>query len=247
MDKLKKKKLFLVIGILLIMLIGGFIGYKSYLLFKYKVNKDEEGYKDFIEGLNNHNTVTVKSNGKQDETEYISTGGISIKNDFSGFIEHSENIPLTKRYVLYDENKKVIAFIMFGVNNYDKVEFIKETDLIDKNVSDKFFKKKDITNDIELFNYLVETKDKKLNIFSSIEEIKSTYVIYNVLSSYGMRKPMTYFEGDIVGYMSKYDDKTKEVHILGDNNEQSYYITFYGLDYFTDERILEVLENLVIN
>ncbi len=243
---MKKKKTVLFIVVLFVMLLCGFIGYKTYLLSKYKIYKDDN-YLRFIEGLVNHDVITIKSNGKQDNVEYISSDGISLKNDYSDFTHVNEDITMFKMYVLYDEKKNFISCISFGEDKNEKVELIKSTDVVDSKVINKFLEKNNITNDMELLDYLIRTKDEKNNIFTSAAEIKCTYVIHYIMDSFASGSPVTYFEGDITGYMTKVSDKAKEVFVFKDKDGQGYYITFMGLDYFTDERILDVLENLVIN
>lgn len=243
---MKKKKLFLVIGILLITLIGGFIGYKMYLLSKYEIYKDVR-YTNFLEGLVNHDTVTIKSSGKQDNVDYISSDGISLKNDYSDFIKENTESLSYEMYSLSDKDQNVISYISFGEDRYEKIELIKDTDMVKSKVINKFLEKNNITNDMELLDYLIRTKDEKNNIFTSAEKIKCTYVIHFIMSCYALGNPVTYFDGDIVGYMTRVDDKTKEAFVFKDKDGQGYFITFIGLNYFTDERILDVLENLVIN
>ena len=116
-----------------------------------------------------------------------------------------------------------------------------------KNMS-KVFDEYNITNDIELLKYIDKTKNDKNSIFDSIEDMENFYSIH-LLNAVGYvnTNGITLIDGDYEGYIIEHNlDGTyvKEYNILKDGKR--YTLTFLGLEYFTEDKIHDLLNTLVI-
>ena len=54
------KKVVAIISIVIILIVAGYIGYKTYILNKYNVASLGNTYQEIIESFNNKETVTIK-------------------------------------------------------------------------------------------------------------------------------------------------------------------------------------------
>lgn len=108
----------------------------------------------------------------------------------------------------------------------------------------KFFKEKNIENDIDLFKYLLDTKDKKFNIFSSTNEMKNNYAIHYLVSNiYSNVESISFIEGSYDGYILNYNDH-KEINIIKDN--ERYSLTINNKKYFEEEQLKKLLNTIEI-
>ena len=158
--------------------------------------------------------------------------------------------------MLYNDANNVEAAFMFGYNNtqlYD-IKNNSGTDnvyyefnyfpLYISNVLEKFYLKKyDIKNDIDLIKHIRERKKVECNFFTPIFKIKENYFFNYIETSLPPIDKITYIEGDLEGYIFEMDNY-KQVCII--KNGMIYNLTFFKLDYFTDDVIEDVLRSVVI-
>ena len=112
----------------------------------------------------------------------------------------------------------------------------------------KVFEKYNIKNDIDLLKFIEKTKNDKNSIFDSVQDMKDFYSIHllNVVI-YSNIEELKLIDGNYEGYMIKYNMNSgdvKEYNILKDGKR--YGLTFIGLEYFTEEKIQNLLNTLVI-
>ncbi len=251
---MKKKKMFLIITVVLL-IVGVYFGYKIFNLYYYNLNSiTVEQYEGLINGLSTKNIMTIKTNTLPD-AEYLSHNNIKVKNDFENFkkLDNSNSTDDFVKYVLYDDDDKVISSFWMGTTDMyidmfeADVTIYGADDKQFKNIDfKKFFEKNNITNDIELFKFLVKNKDVENNIFTSVNAIKNKYSI-QLLSTIALPKmdSLTLINGDYTGYIFNLGSTLKEVSLLKHNKR--YIFTFIGLDYFTDDDINEILNSVVID
>lgn len=237
-----KKKLFLIVALISIVII--LIGYRLFNFICYNSNFiNNEQYQELIKGYIVKDVIEVDS-VELNESDYIEYQGIKIKNIFEDYERIEENdyirysnkeqnsyitIGKTMRYIDYlGEEMAVFGFDDFRLNNLINSDF-------EKNINFK--------NDLELFDYLYDTRDKIGSIFESINTMKENYYIKQI--SFIMLPSVEYIseiKGDLTGYILNINDKIKELHIF--NGKDNYNLLFMGID---NKTIKEVLNTLIIN
>lgn len=259
---MKKKYLILIIIILLLLLVGGYLGYKIYYANYYDLSNIQDFEKSKENFVIKDDTITITTN-KLSEEEYLIFKNMKMRNIFSDFekrfsSEENPNIKIEEfvwYYLKDSETGKQIAAIGIAKGRTlveDYKSDIQELSSTDNRVKSKdrtkLFKDNNITNDIELINYLIKTADKKNSIFDSLEDMKNKYTIHSLVrGTYMNVEGITLIEGDYQGYMFNHNlngTYAKEFNILKDNKR--YTLTFIGLDYFTEEKIQDLLNTLVI-
>jgi len=258
---MKKKYIILIVVILLLLLIVGFLGYKIYYANYYDLSHIEnfEKYKENF--VINDEIFTLTTTNLQ-EKEYFKYKNMKMKNIFeeyeSKFDSDEFEFPHDYDsiwYVLKDKDlDKQIAAVGLAIgptilDGYKVENYVFGDSRVEKteNMS-KVFDKYNITNDIELLKYIEKTKNDKNSIFESVEDMKNFYSIHllNVIA-YSNVKDITLIDGDYEGYIIKYNMggvTMVECNIIKDGKR--YGITFNNSTYYTDEKIRELLNTLVI-
>lgn len=244
---MKKKHLYIVVGILLFLGVFYF-SYKGVILYLYTIDTDL--YHDVVDGLNVKNTMTVKKHPLK-EGEYLTFQDIKIKNDFQDFVildsDHSDSFV---KYVLYDENHSVKASFWIGLDEMYLTYLKKDPslfasdNLIPTNINlDPFLEKKLINTDLELFTYLRKQDKVKFNVFTSAKEIKENYTVQLVSSiMLPAADSLTIIDGDYKGYIFNMKSSVREVSLL--KNQKRYVLTFLNTEYFTEEYIAQLLNTV---
>ncbi len=252
---MKKRYIFLIIGILFILLVAYLI-YKNYWANYYSlshINDFEKSKENFV--IND--TINIKTN-KLNEEEYLVFKNIKLKNDFKDWdVKYSSDgmeIKLDDEFIWYTLNgNEALIGIAKGQTLFD---LYKNGDIISSdertNISSnltKFFKKNKITNDIELLKYIEKTKNDKISILDPISDMKNFYDIHSLIrGTYINVDGINLINGDYDGYCFTYNFDTlliKECNIINDNKR--YTLTFYNLNYFTDEKIQNLLNTVIID
>ena len=243
------KKKIIIISIILVIL---FLLIKGFFLYYYNIDSVLiNDYDKIIENFKFKNTVTIKTK-LVENNNYLTYKNIKIRNDFKDFVKKvDENINDYERYMLYDENKNIKAVFMIGKNStYTYILRNNPTYFIDdKRFSPdsvvKILDENNITNDIELFEFLKKNMNRKANIFTSIKKMREYCTIqYLAAIMLPTVESLSKIDGDYDGfiYNLKYG---KEANILiGDDK---YTFTFFKKDYFTDDYIKELLNTVVID
>ena len=86
---------------------------------------------------------------------------------------------------------------------------------------------------------------RRNHIFTSIGRMQANYVLNAFVHAYfAFFDSVGLVEGDLTGRMVSFPNgKELQVH----RNERIYTFSFFGIDYWTDERIQEVINTIVIS
>ena len=217
-----KKKILVVFIILLVLLLVA-LGYKLFLLNKYKIEELSINPNTiFSETLVISNQVDVT------DEEIFKFEKLSFKNYFTEYEKHKTN-PSIK--VKYDNEGKISSSYTISketqyINMYDSLKDI------------------DIENDIDLLKYVKDNYLVRNNLFTSKNKMEKNYVMHsfvdNCLPEF---KNIVLIEGRLTGYIiNMYGSDIKEVRLLH-NNEQ-YIISLNGEEITNNEFITNLLETV---
>ena len=250
-EKMSKRRFTILLVLLYVVL---FILFKLFLVYSQDLFMDHSVYdRSYSFG----NVLTIKSQPLPKEETFTSQSNqyrIKVKNYFSGF-ELEEMEDQHETYTLYGEDDFIQAVFMMGIyptqitnihdDSIDSIyyEFNRFPLYISDILSNHFFHKYEIHNDVDLIKFLRERKKEKCGFFTPISKIKENYFFNFIELQYPSLDKITYLEGDVEGYLLE-EDNYKRVFIL--KNNQLYYFVFYQLDYFTNEVIEDILSSLVI-
>lgn len=230
-----------IIIIVIVLIIGGFFGYKLYNLAKYHVNFDKKEYQEIIARLQIDKTINIKHETLKD-SNYIIHDNMKIRNDFKDFeIIHSD-----EDSVFYQNEEENATIILTGLIE-SKVEELRKDQNFNLNEKEinEYFKKYDIENDADLIKFISSQKFKNNNIFTSVKNIKDNYFTHFITYLHmSVGDSITLITGDYEGYILNMAD-TKAVYIIKDN--KTYSLTFNNTKYFTTEYINELLNTLIID
>ncbi|MDE6284668.1 MAG: hypothetical protein K2M17_02885 [Bacilli bacterium] len=262
---MKKGVLIGIVIVIVCSIIGIYFGYKGYALLNYDLKQLEEldYYKTFMDNYKNAETINIKETSNSDY-EKISFEGIHIRNDFKEYAMTESEDPFGKgrKYQLHNpdgkynsESGKFEAAIWISKEKQfvyylkDDFSIYSGDDKIIKSVGTKesrtaFLEKKNITTDLELMDYLYKTRDEKLSIFTSVQDIKNLYEIHAHSSILFMNNSkITLIKGDIEGTLtSKNNVKICNLY----TKDSLYSLTFIG-EKFTDAYIEELLNTITID
>ena len=108
-----------------------------------------------------------------------------------------------------------------------------------------YFNKYDIEDEVDLIKYIRTREKKTSNLFTPIYTIKERYFFYLIENNIpNINSSFKYIEGTYKGYVYRTYNMVYYVFDVG--NGEIRFLTLYNLDYFTDEKINEILSNLVI-
>ena len=229
-----------------------FLILKGFIVFVQDYFMDNGVYsKSYMSG----DILNIVSNKNIDDYFSNQSGKFKIKvvNEFQGF-ELDEHDDYYETYLLYDEGEIKAVFTMgvyntqlYNINNYEEDSYYYEFNHFPLYISNIFRNKvlneHNIENDVDLVKYLREREKIKCNIFTPIKKIKENYFFNYVELSLPSLDNITYFDGDLDGYMLA-GDNYKRAFIF--QNDKLYCLTFHKLDYFTDDMIKRILESVVI-
>lgn len=214
------KKKILIVLIFIFLLLLTFLGYKVFLLSKYKTNERTlDTNSIFIE------TVTI-SNDKKVDGDVITFEELSVKNYFNEFEEHKTNSNLKAKY---DTEGNVVS--AYSISK-DK-QYINSIDL----------ESDEIKTDIELFKYIKDNYYFKNTIFTSKKIIENNYLINSFVEN-GMPEfeNITLINGKINGYILDMGNLRKEIHLL--HNDEQYIISLIGEELINNEFVMDLLETV---
>lgn len=237
--KRKETKIMVLILMFIILIIVFFFCYKGYNLHYYTFT--EEFKKVDI-------STTLKIKKYDNYNNILKYEKITIKNIFKDF--HLSRDKYFDKYVLYDSNNKIKASFWIGIDK-SFVDLLKEDALfygslekIESGYFRELLTKRSIKDDVSLFKFLEKKSRYKVNIFTSVSDMREIYAAKYLLSIlFSESDDISLIEGDYKGYV--FNSKVlKEVSIL--YNNKRYILTFFGLNYFTDDIILDELNSIMI-
>ena len=247
------KKVIQMLVIILVVIICVFLGYKSLLFGNCNVIK--KGFINYTKNLNFDDKATLEY---KKSSKYVTFKDLKIKDEYKNFTISKELTDDDKiTYGLHDDKKNLLASFWITTestivdkikNNeivYDKWIGITHDDFIN------FFNSKNIKNDYELINYVINNKGVKYNYFTSIKELKNNFVYMYICSIlYSEDNYATFFDGSVKGYFLTFDGSKKakvyEAKIIHD--DKVYILSFLNsreYNYFTRDNILESLSTVI--
>ena len=249
----KKGLFFGIVIVVIIVLLGCFLGTKLFSLAYYNIPSiDKEEYQTFVDRLQIKNKFVIEKEILND-SEYLSYNNVKIKNDFENFKVISNDDDHIK-YGIYKDNKLETSF-WFGGTITSLVEILRNDFEVYSSTNIEYFKlstkerieildKNNIKTDMDLIEYLSNQTNINNNIFTSQEKIKENYFIkFITYLQLVIGENITLIDGDYKGYIINMGN-IKETYII--NEEEKYVFTFINTEYFNDEYIKELLNTIVI-
>lgn len=248
---MKKNKKIIFFGIL-VFLVCIYFGGKVFYLYYYDIKRlTTEDFSEITKNLKFSDRITIQTKKLSDE-EYVVFDDMKIKNPSSNF-QVSENFSDKefKIYALSSEGEHFKTAFMIGktdtllyrLQNDSTLYEVFNGKIFNSDVI-KLLNKNNITNDIELFQFLSQIQEETNYIFTSVAKMKERYALQGiVLTTIPIINGISLIDGDYTGYILN-ANKLREVSIL--KNNKKYVYTFYNLKYFTEEKIKELLNTIEI-
>lgn len=224
----------LIIGLVCVLvLIVAYIGYKEYLLYKYKVSINDE-LKEQLENSNQIITITTNSNFNNDDMMefknlvYKKPEGDFIYNEDKSSNESSN--PYNSYYLDGVDTENLTALFRVGITyNVYEMLTLSDSDITTFGFSFKGTNKKRILekysleNDFDIYKYIVNHYNDKMNILSSKNKIKLNYLIKMYANVAIPVSKISLIDGDLKGYMYTIKDGLiYEVHIIHDGTNYAF-------------------------
>lgn len=256
--KVEKKKnyskVLIIIGVIIFIL---WIIVKLLFIHVYNtVNND--AYSKLIKNYANQINYTYSSK-KLEDNEYIKHGNIKIKNYLDDSFESKpmQNYDKSDGISFYSKEHKSMLNIgeyhsYTGMYKEDFTYFLGEGSFFNNiffandnaKSRKKFLEKNNINNDIELFNFVGDMSNKKVNIFTPIYKIRQMGSLALFASTaFPAVDKIAILDGKYDGYVFVIKEKFREIHIFYD--DKNYIIGVLG-EYFTDEMYKEIISTIVI-
>ena len=240
--------------LLIVLYVGLYAIFKTFIVLTQDLYMDKKVYE---KQYNIGKVMNIHQSKIKEEDYFVVESDkykVKVKNVFDGF-EQTEQRENETAYALFGEDNKVIA--SFEVGKYDsqmvKIEdtsedgYYYELNRFPLYTSDFFrkyyFKKYNITNDVDLVRHVRERKKIKCNFLTPITKIQENYFFNLIEIALPNLDNITYLDGDRIGYMIE-EKNIKRAFIV--ENDELYYLAFYKLDYYTDDKINEIINSLVI-
>jgi len=236
----KKKKIVIVIICISLVLIP-YISYRIFAGYTYIDNTYTEESEKIIKSLNNEEYITISK--KEYQGDYLEYKNVKIANEFDEFLLQNKLID-SDSYILKDT-----AFFTIGTK-VSEIERLKENELyyIDcEKTIEQIIEKNNLTNDIDLFNYIKTYQFSKKGFFTSIEKIKIDYVVNDyILMSIPSFSKIIYITGDYNGYIYELE-RGYEVVLEKDSKQYVFVFANYpGTSYYTKEKVYDLISTIVI-
>ena len=174
-----------------------------------------------------------------ENVNYISEGNYEIY-EFLYETNDGDNAYL---YLAKDDN------LVTKINDYDENSIFYSLNHFPVYLSDiskkSFLNKYDIKDEVDLVKYIRTREKKTSNIFTSIYTIKERYFFYLIENNIpNVESSFKFIDGTYKGYVMRTNNMV--YYLFDTGNGEIRYLTLYNLDYFTDDKINEILNNLVI-
>lgn len=247
-----KKKI--IIGLVcFIIIVAAYFSYKGYLLYTYRVSLNNEIKEQLDKSIETIN-VNIKTNlNKEDIMEYKNVIYKKLDGDFIFNQEKSSDnsvFPYNAYYldgvdsgndsVIFKAGLTFSAYEVLSSSNWEITTFgfsFKDTN------KKELLEKYNLKSDFDIYKYIVNHYDDKVNIFSTEDEIKLNYLIKMYINVGVPATKITLIDGDLKGYMYTINDGLiYEVHL--DNEGTNYAFAFWNSEtkkYFDISDINEFL------
>lgn len=248
---MKKKKIIAIVCLLV--LVGGYFTYKGFLLFNYRIELDEEK----IESLKaSGDIINVKTNDYLEDDKILEFEGITYKNfDDNFLLKEDENYnpsiyPYYSYYFLEDNSDKYIALFKVG-RIFSAYEVMTSSDVTTFAFGFKGTNKKELlnkynlNNDFDIYKYIIDHYDDKVNIFSSKDKIRLNYLVKSYINVAIPTSKISVIDGDLKGFMYNVKDMVYEVHLMDD--ESGYGFSFWNTNdnsYFNQDNVIDFISNV---
>ncbi len=228
---MKIKKGIIIFAVIVLIL---YIAAKSFCFYAYskRIIQNEDQILELQKNIEEKRSVDIYSKNQPEDT--FSYEGLKIKNEFEKLGDNLE------AYDIKDTDFKVL---FSKKDKKDQIQRVIEESKQDGLYYDltKDLEKNKVTNDYELYKYLLENINSQPNIFSSINKIRKSIAINvttsNILSN---TNQITLIKGDYDGYIVE-NDFSKGVFL---NHEDAVYgIGIYGQD-FKEEDLYELISTI---
>ena len=158
---------------------------------------------------------------------------------------------------LYETGEEENAYLYLGkndnlitkINDYDETSIFYSLNHFPVYISDlakqSYFNKYDIEDEVDLVKY-IRTRDKKTSSFlTPIYTIKERYFFYLIENNLpNINSSFKFIDGTHKGYVYKTYNMLYYVFDMG--NGEIRFLTLYNLNYFDDNKVNEILDNLII-
>lgn len=247
-------KKFIILLASLFILILGYIGYKQFLLFNYRVYLNRDLQAKLEESTK---PISIKLNGYYDSTDYAEFGDVEYKKLDENFIYDEKSSIINSAYPLYvykhtDKDSGEVNAVFKVSKNDSMYELLTANDITSFGLSFKNTNKKallekyNISNDYDVYEYLFSNYNKNPNIFSSCDEIELNYLIKSYANIVIPNAEITLITGDLTGYLyTVNDDIVYEVHVTYD--KKKYVFSFFNQNnshYFDYKYVEEFIKNI---
>lgn len=252
--KLSRIKFLILVTIFYILL---YVVLKLFIVYTQDLYMDNQVY-DKTYNIGKVLQISSYTKEEQEQTEYFETSSdnfkMKVKNYFKDF-ELGDSDYNYEYYILYDDTNNVSSAFMMGqfetqlhyIKTYDESSYYYEFNhfplYISNLLREYYLNKYKIKDDVDLIKFIRERKKINCNFITPIVTIKENYFFNFVETNLPELDNITYLEGDLEGYMYE-TDSFKQACII--KNDKLYCLTFYKLDYFTEDKIEDVLRSLII-
>ena len=146
-------------------------------------------------------------------------------------------------YLAKDDN------LITKINDYDENSIFYSLNHFPVYLSDiskkSFLNKHDITDEVDLMKYIRTREKKTSNLFTPIYTVKERYFFYLIENNIpNVESSFKFIDGTYKGYVMRTNNMVYYLFDMG--NGEVIYMTLYNLDYFDNNKINEILSNLVI-
>lgn len=180
---------------------------------------------------------TVKLDGFE-EINHISEDSYEVYE----FIHETED---DNAYIYFTKDNNLIT----KINDYDENSIFYSLNHFPVYLSDfskkSFLKKHDIKDEVDLVKY-IRTREKTIsNFFTPIYTVKERYFFYLIENNIpNVESSFKFIEGTYKGYVMRTYNMVYYLFDMGNGEVRC--LTLYNLDYFDNDKINEILSNLVI-
>ncbi len=238
------------IVLIVVLIVLAFCFYKIFNIKYYKVgDPSAKPYVAFRDDFLIAKDLEVKHSPLLDD-EYIAIANIKMKNITGNMTEKKMEDNVFASYVMPVSGGRTAVFMVGeGVNYVEMLKMQKEI-FADENktpsnqISNAFFEKNKIKNDLDLMKYLKRDLNYKAGLFTPVKYIKERYSVYNMSSimipPYLRVIPLT---GDYRGIMSELS-YGYEINLEQDGKK--YAFIFVNKDVFNEEFIKDFISSIII-